>query len=67
MFSLNTVGSKILDLIDKGQDEAEIAREVSAAYGVDIATAWADVHSFLNALSQCNVLQPENGSGTRGA
>ena len=36
MFSVNVVGSKILDLIEQGWDESHIADEISRAYAVNI-------------------------------
>ena len=37
MFSVNAVGSKILELLEQGQDEPRIADEISRAYG---PTVW---------------------------
>ena len=62
MFSLNVVGSKILELIELGWDEARIAYEISRAYATTIEVAHADVHDFIEALRRHSILQA-NGSG----
>ena len=49
MFSLNEIGSKILDLLETGYDEGQIAEHLSAAYGTDIVTVQVDVHDFSKA------------------
>lgn len=58
MFSLNPVGSKILELVGSGRNEHEIATEVSALYGADIDVVRADVREFLEALGRHGILQP---------
>jgi hypothetical protein len=63
MFCLNAVGSKILELLELGYDEEQIAGQVSAAYKADLDTVRADVHVFFEALSHHHILQP-GGSGT---
>ncbi len=50
MFCLNLVGSKILELLQRGYDETRIAEEISRAYGVDRDVASSDVREFLDAL-----------------
>jgi len=62
MFSLNVVGSKILELIEQGWDEARIAEEISRAYATTIEVARTDVHDFIEALCKHSILQA-NGSG----
>jgi len=56
MFSVNVVGSKILELLSTGCDERQIADQVSATCGVDIDMVRADVHEFLEALSRQRIL-----------
>jgi hypothetical protein len=65
MFCLNPVGSKILELMGSGCDEHEMADQVSAAYDADIEIVRADVHEFLEALSQHGILN-ERGSAATG-
>jgi hypothetical protein len=62
MFALNVVGSKILELIEQGLDEAHIAEEISRAYATTIAVARTDVHCFIEALRKHSILQA-SGSG----
>lgn len=57
IFCLNVVGSKILDLLEKGFGTAEIVRELSAAYAMDIETVGADVREFIKALQELGVLE----------
>jgi hypothetical protein len=56
MFCVNVVGCKILELVEKGFDEAEIADHVSRAYVMDIKTVRADVHEFIEVLNKHGVL-----------
>jgi hypothetical protein len=56
MFSLNAIGSQILDLIEAGCDERRIADEVSATYGAEIETVRPDIRDFLAALGRQRIL-----------
>jgi hypothetical protein len=56
MFSVNGMGSKILELLDSKIDEAEIAAQLSATYGRDLEQVRADVHEFLEALNRHHIL-----------
>jgi predicted flavoprotein YhiN len=58
MFCLNSVGSKILELIASECDEHEVARRISAEYGADIDIVRADVREFLETLSRRSILEP---------
>ena len=64
MFCLNVVGSKILELLEKGFDEAQIAEQVSGAYVMDIETVRADVHEFIEVLNKHHILQVRAAAGT---
>jgi len=64
MFCLNVVGSKILELLEKGLDEAQIAEQVSGAYVMDIETVRADVHEFIEVLNKHHILQVRAAFGT---
>jgi hypothetical protein len=65
MFSLNLVGSRILELLRCGYDEARIAEEISQTYGVAKNIASADVREFVEALYRHHILQPhQSGSGS---
>ena len=64
MFCLNVVGAKILELLEKGFDEAQIADQVSGAYVMDIETVRADVHEFIEVLNKYCILQVRPAGGT---
>jgi len=57
MFSLNVVGSRILELVEQGWDEAPIAEEISRAYSTTIELARTDVRDFIDALRKRSILQ----------
>jgi hypothetical protein len=50
MFSINPIGSKILELIKEGRDESQIVDEIVRAYGVAIEIARTDVREFIDTL-----------------
>lgn len=56
MFSVNGVGSRILELLGTGLDEAEIAGQLSATCGVDLEQVRVDVHDFLETLNRLHIL-----------
>jgi DNA-binding NarL/FixJ family response regulator len=62
MFGLNPVGSQILELIREGLTEAQIAKQISDTFAVDLATVQTDVRSFLRHLAAHHILVDENGS-----
>lgn len=64
MFCLNVVGSMILELLEKGFDETQIAKQVSGAYVMDIETVRADVHEFIEVLNKHRILQTRAAAGT---
>lgn len=57
MFSLNIVGSRILELIEQGLDEPRIVDEISRAYGVNIEVVRPDVHDFIHALQKHQIVE----------
>jgi hypothetical protein len=50
MFCLNIVGAKILELMQRGNDEPRIADEISRDYGASREVVLADVRVFINTL-----------------
>jgi hypothetical protein len=56
MFAVNVVGSKILELLEQGQDEPRIADEISRAYGMNIEVVRPDVHDFIDALRKHHIV-----------
>ncbi len=63
MFSLNIVGTKILELMQRGYDEAGIADEISRNYGADKEVVRADVVEFIQMLRKHHILQPIRAAG----
>jgi hypothetical protein len=57
MFSLNAVGSQMIELLEKGFDEGQIAAHVARAYAADIETIRADVRDFIAVLKKHHILQ----------
>jgi Coenzyme PQQ synthesis protein D (PqqD) len=64
MFSLNPTGSKILELLAAGNNEDQIAEQISAAYGEAIDTVRQDVHDFLEALNHHRILERRDPAQT---
>jgi len=60
MFSLNVVGSKILELIDQGWDEARIAEEISRTCAMSIEIVLPDVSDFIEALRKHQILRADD-------
>jgi len=58
MFSLNVVGAKILELMQRGYDETSIAAEISRDYGAKREVVRADVLDFIESLYKHHILQP---------
>ncbi len=58
MFCLNVVGAKILELMQRGYDEALIADEISRDYGASRDVVRADVIEFIETLQKHHILQP---------
>jgi hypothetical protein len=65
MFSLNVVGSKILELLGQGWEEARIAEEISRAYATTLDIARTDVHEFIEALRKDSIVQTKGPSDER--
>lgn len=52
MFNLNLVGSKILELLEKGSDEAQIVLAISQDFHADQDVVATDVRDFLESLKR---------------
>jgi hypothetical protein len=63
MFCLNIVGSKILELMQRGLDESHIADEISRDYGANREVVRADVIEFIAALQKNHILQSARTAG----
>lgn len=58
MFCLNLVASKILELMQRGFDEALITEEISRVYRVSREVVSADLNEFIEILRRHHILQP---------
>jgi Coenzyme PQQ synthesis protein D (PqqD) len=56
IFSLNVVGFRILDLLEKGFDTAQVAAEVSESYAMNLETVRADLREFIEVLTKHHIL-----------
>lgn len=65
MFSVNVIGSQILELIERGWDETHIAMEISQTYAADFDTVRADIQEFIDALRKHDLLGPSNSVDPR--
>lgn len=60
MFSLNPIGASILELLDSGFDETQVAERISEACAMSTQAVRADVHDFIEVLYKHNLLQVQN-------
>jgi hypothetical protein len=65
MFSVNVVGSKILELLEQGWDEPRIAEEISRTYTVGIDVVHADIHDFIESLRKHEILSADDSVDSR--
>jgi len=56
MFRLNPVGAMVLELLGKGRNETEIAKEIALQYGISEETSVADVREFLQSLEEHRII-----------
>jgi hypothetical protein len=57
IFSLNVVGSEILELAERGLDESSIVDKISQAHAANADDVRKDVHDFLNELRKHAILK----------
>jgi hypothetical protein len=62
MFRLNFVGSRILELLKQDRAEPEIAAQLARDFGIERATAEADVHEFVEMLEKHHLLTVRDGN-----
>jgi len=58
MLSVNVVGSRILELIERGWNEDIISDEISQAYGTALDVVRSDVREFVESLRKHHIVQP---------
>jgi hypothetical protein len=56
MFRVNRVGARILELLNSGHQESEIAGEIAAEFVVSQEVANADVREFLGLLQSHRII-----------
>ena len=62
LFSINLVGSRILELLERGLADSDIEDEISREFGVDPEVAQSDHEEFLRTLRKYRLIeamQPE--------
>ena len=57
MFNLNFVGSRILELLKHGFNEARIAQEIGREFGISGDIVENDVREFLHTLKKCHLVE----------
>lgn len=57
MFSVNPVGSKIVEKLQRGLEPSQIVEEISAEFGVSPEVVQKDVEEFLETLQKHALLQ----------
>jgi hypothetical protein len=57
MFRVNPLGSRILDLLERGEPLPRIAEQISAEFGVALEVVQADLKEFLDSLDRHGVLE----------
>jgi len=57
IYSLNVVGSRILELLKSDASESQIADEISHDFNVDRDTVAADVQDFLRLLAEHKLIE----------
>ena len=61
MFSLNIVGSKIIEKLQQGLEPSQIIEEISTEFDISRAVAQKDVEEFLECLQKQALLRSSNG------
>jgi hypothetical protein len=64
MFTLNVVGSKILELLGRQYTPDQIATELSREFGISIDVAMSDVGEFLDTLEKHHLIEAHPSSAT---
>jgi hypothetical protein len=65
IFSLNIIGSEILELLRRGFDETSMVDRIACAYNADAAQVSKDVREFLDALRKHDILRSDDPSYLR--
>jgi hypothetical protein len=65
MFNLNSVGSRILELLKRGSTESAIVDEITREFEVSRDLAENDVREFIQNLKKCRLIE-DHKSGLAG-
>ena len=57
MFTLNIVGSKILEMLERGCSQAQIVEEISGRFRIRHDIVERDVHEFLECLEKHRLVE----------
>ena len=57
ILSLNSIGSRVFEMLRGGLDENQIAGEISKGFGADADQVRSDVRDFIRTLEGHNVLE----------
>jgi Coenzyme PQQ synthesis protein D (PqqD) len=63
VFSVNFVGSRILELLKNGSTESAITNQISHEFGIGRELAESDVQQFLQALKKCHLVEEREPGG----
>lgn len=63
IFSLNTVGLRILELLQEGQTTAAVASRISREFGAPEQLVRGDVEDFLRSLGERGLLEGPKQAG----
>lgn len=58
MFNLNQVGSRILELLESGSSEEQMANTISQEFAADIGIVRKDIAEFLEELKAQGLVNP---------
>jgi hypothetical protein len=65
MFNLNLVGSRILELLKIGYDEAQIVTQISREFGASPEIVLLDVREFLASMERNHLVEGSRSDGNR--
>jgi Coenzyme PQQ synthesis protein D (PqqD) len=65
MFNLNFIGSRILELLESGSSEQQIAEVISREFSADIKTVRKDVAEFLEQLKRYKLVNSETAESPK--
>jgi hypothetical protein len=60
IFSLNPVGTRIIELLEEGQSLSSLVRQISREFGVSEEIVKGDVDEFLSSLQQQQLLNEQD-------